>query len=112
MPLLASSSAEGIVIWEKQDDASLGWGAIILSNHFNTVEAIQFAPDSLMLASAAADGWLCLWKKAKKIAQTLQGADKGFSSVAWHPQGNKIAAGGQNGEVIIWSKGSHGVGFG
>ncbi|WP_414620384.1 WD40 repeat domain-containing protein [Calothrix sp. CCY 0018] len=111
-PLLASSSAEGIVVWEKQDDASLGWGATILSNHFSTVEAIEFAPDSLMLASAAADSWLCLWKNAKKIAQTFQGADKGFSSVAWHPQGNKIAAGGQNGEVMIWSKASRGLGFG
>lgn len=34
------------------------------------------------------------------------------SCVAWHSQGNKIAAGGQNSEVLIWSKGNRGVGFG
>ncbi|MBF2014179.1 MAG: WD40 repeat domain-containing protein [Rivularia sp. T60_A2020_040] len=110
-PLLASSSAEGIVVWEKQDDTSLGWGATVLSNHSDIVEAIEFAPDSLMLASAAADGWLCLWKKAKKLSIVLQGANNGFSCVAWHPQASKIAAGGQNGEVIIWSKASRGLGF-
>ncbi len=111
-PLLASSSAEGIVVWEKLDDASSGWGATVLENHMNIVEAIEFSPDNLMLASAGADGWLCLWKKAKKVTQILQGAKNGFSCVTWHPQGNKIAAGGQNGEVLIWSKGNRGVGFG
>ena len=111
-PLLACSSAEGIVVWEKQDDASSDWGATVLENHKNIVETIEFAPDNLMLASGGADGWLCLWKKAKKVTQVLQGANNGFSCVSWHPQGNKIAAGGKNGEVLIWSKGNRGVGFG
>lgn len=111
-PLLGSSSAEGIVVWEKQDDASSGWDATVLSNHSDIVEAIEFAPDNLMIASAGADGWLCLWKKAKNVTQVLQGANNGFSCIAWHPQGNKIAAGGKNGEVLIWSKGNGGVGFG
>jgi len=110
-PLLASSSAELIAVWKKQDDVSSGWDATVLTNHRNTVEAMEFAPNSLMLASAGADGWICLWKKAKKILQVLRGANNGFSCVAWHPQGHKIAAGGQNGEVLIWSKGSRGDSF-
>ena len=111
-PLLASSSVEGIVVWEKQDDKSLGWGATVLSEHRNIVESIAFAPNSLTLASAGADGWLCLWKKAKRVTQVLQGAPKGFACLAWHPQGSKIAAGGQNGELLVWSKAKRALGFG
>lgn len=49
------------------------------------------------------DGQVCLWQKAKKLAQILQGAPNGFSCLGWHPQGQQLAIGGQNGELLIWS---------
>ncbi len=110
--LLASSSAEGIVVWEKQEDESLGWEGRVLAGHEATVEAIQFQPNSLLLASAAADGWVCLWQKAKRQTQVLNGAPNGFSCLSWHPQGQQLAAGGQNGELLIWSQVMRGKGFG
>lgn len=111
-PLLATSSVEGIVVWEKLEDENLGWEARILTNHVGVVNAIAFAPRSFLLASAATDGWLCLWDQAKQVAQILTGVTDGFSTLAWHPQGKFLAAGGDRGEILIWAKTSRGQGFG
>lgn len=111
-PILASSSVEGIVVWEKLENEDLGWESRILTNHVDIITAIAFAPNSFLLASAASDGWLCLWKKAKQVTQVLTGVAGGFSSLAWHPQGKFLAAGGDKGELLVWSKVSRGQGFG
>ncbi|WP_414544349.1 WD40 repeat domain-containing protein [Nostoc sp. CCY0012] len=111
-PILATSSVEGIVVWEKLEDESLGWEARVLTNHVDIITAIAFAPNSFLLASAASDGWLCLWNKAKQVSQVLTGVSAGYSSLAWHPQGKFLAAGGDKGELLIWSKVTKGQGFG
>jgi WD40 repeat protein len=109
--LLASASVDGIVVWEKQADELLGWEGRLLEEHEGTVQSIQFQPDSHLLASAAADGWICLWHRAKQLGQVLNGAPDGFSCLEWHPNGQQLAAGGQNGELLIWSKVRRGQGF-
>jgi WD40 repeat protein len=111
-PLLASVSAETIVIWEKDLNEQVGWAAQMLNWHQDKVQAIAFQPKSLLLASGSADGYLCLWQKAKQVAQVLDGAPNGFSCLQWHPTGKKLAAGGQNGELLIWSMAMQGQGFG
>lgn len=103
VPILACCSVDGIVVWEKSQDESLGWEATVLTNHVDVINAIAFAPHSLLLASAGADGWVCLWKDAKQISQILTGASDGFSCLAWHPQGKLLAAGGKEGELFIWA---------
>ncbi|MBE9007063.1 WD40 repeat domain-containing protein [Fortiea sp. LEGE XX443] len=110
-PILASSSFDGIVVWEKLEDESLGWEARVLTNHVDIINAIAFAPQSFLLASAGADGLLCLWSGASKVSQILTDVNAGFSTLAWHPQGKFLAAGGEQGELIIWSKSSRGQGF-
>ncbi len=111
-PLLASSSVEGIIVWEKQEDETLGWEGRVLAGHEATIQSIQFQPNSFLLASASADGWVCLWQKAKRQTQVLNGSPSGFSCLSWHPQGHQLAAGGQNGALLIWSKNMRGQGFG
>ena len=111
-PLLASASVEGIVVWEKLFDESAGWEATVLTNHVDVIQAIAFAPKSFVLASAASDGWLCLWNQAKQVSQVITGASGGFSCLGWHPQGKLLAAGGDNGELFVWSKATRGKGFG
>jgi WD40 repeat protein len=108
-PLLAASSVEGIVIWEKEGSK---WHDRILSRHEDIVQSIQFQPKSHLLASAAEDGCVCLWNKGKRLTQVLERANGGLSCLSWHPQGHKLAVGGNNGELIIWSKGMRGQGFG
>lgn len=111
-PLLASSSVEGIVVWEKQAIESLGWQSRVLDQHTEVVQAIAFQPHSFLLASASVDGSICLWHQAKRLAQVLTGAKAGFSCLAWHPQWQQLAAGGDNDELLTWSKATRGQGFG
>jgi WD40 repeat protein len=102
-PILAVSSVEGIVAWEKSVDESVGWEAQILTNHVDIINAISFAPQSFIIASAGADGWLCLWDENKQVSQIFTDTEAGFSTLSWHPQGQFLAAGGEQGELIIWS---------
>ncbi|MEM1310305.1 MAG: hypothetical protein AAGF98_12595 [Cyanobacteria bacterium P01_H01_bin.153] len=111
-PLLASASGAAVIIWRKQSKANDGWDAQVLDLHEQRVNAIAFQPGSTLLASAAEDGQLCLWKKAQQVAQILEGASQGFSSLAWSPDGKWLAAGGQQGEWLIWKQSDRGKGFG
>ena len=110
-PLLAASSVEGIAIWKKEADDKDVWKANILTLHERKIQAVEFHPQSLLLASAADDGWLCLWTKAKQVGQILEGARDGFSCLAWSQDGQKLAAGGQDGELIIWLESKRRKGF-
>lgn len=103
-PLLAACSAQGIAVWEKHLDSSLGWQGRELEGHEGVVQAIAFQPGTSLLASAAEDSFVCLWQEATQVAQILDGAESGFSCLAWHPHGHQLAAGGNNGELLIWSK--------
>jgi hypothetical protein len=46
------------------------------------------------------------------VAQVLQGAPKGFSDLAWNFQGTALAAGGSQGELLVWTETRQGKGFG
>jgi WD40 repeat protein len=109
-PLLASSSVEGIVVWSQADELR-GWEGRVLNQHTEVVQAISFQPGTFLLASASGDGCVCLWHKARRLSQVLEGVSDGFSCLAWHPQGHQLAAGGQNGDLLIWSKSRRGNGF-
>lgn len=110
-PLFAAASAEVVVVWFKHADDLVGWESRILYHHVGVIQAIAFQPKSLLLASAAEDGLICLWHKAKRIAQILEGAPQGLSCLGWHPQGQQLAAGGKNGELLIWTHSRRGQGF-
>lgn len=105
-PLLAASCQEGITVW--QYDAKK-WHSYILK-HQKTVKAIAFAPDSSLLASTGDDSCVRLWQ-GKKLVRSLEGVSNGFSCLAWHPTGKYLAAGGQQGELIIWQQSVSGKGF-
>jgi WD40 repeat protein len=110
-PLFASTSVESIVVWERHQDESIGWESRVLGNHDGYVQMIRFQPETTLLASASEDGSVVLWWKAISMTQILNGASGGFSCLAWHPQGRYLAAGGQQGELLIWGQSSRGQGF-
>lgn len=110
-PLLASSSSQSIVVWERHSEESVGWEGQVLGQHEDRVQALQFQPGSSLLASAGAEGWVAVWRKSR-VGQMLDGAPGGFSGLAWHPKGHQLAAGGQQGELVVWSKVMRGKGFG
>ncbi|MBE9185916.1 WD40 repeat domain-containing protein [Microcoleus sp. LEGE 07076] len=111
-PLLAASSSGNISVWEKQADENVGWEGLALEVHENVVNAIAFQPNTFLLASAAADGQVCLWYEAEQLLQILEGAEGGFSSLAWHPDGQFLVGGGCGGELLVWSKSMRAKGLG
>jgi WD40 repeat protein len=103
-PILAASSVEGVVVWTKQNYkfSQDNWNGQVLDIHQEVVRDIAFQPNSLLLASVSDDGWLCLWQKAKHLGQIIEGVSTGFSCLAWHPSGDRLATGGQDGTIIVW----------
>jgi WD40 repeat protein len=110
-PILASTSMEGIVIWTRSLNPLVGWDGRVLENHTQAVEAIAFQPHTTFLASAGTDGLVSLWQGANRLTQTLQEGIAGFSCLSWHPKVQVLAAGGIQGEVLVWSKTESGKGF-
>ena len=108
-PLLAASCQEGITIWQL-DHQSNNWQSHVLQ-HQKIVQAIAFAPNSSLLASAGNDGCIQIWQQGKNLIQTLKGVT-GFSCLAWHPTGKYLAAGGQDGALTIWQPSLFSKGFG
>ena len=90
-PLLAAACSEGIAVWQRADG---NWQSDILEGHQGLIEAIAWSPQSWLLASAGNDG--CYWHQAQ-VAHRLTGA--AGSCLAWQ---QKLAAGGQQGELLIW----------
>ena len=110
-PLLAVSSYGDILVWKKEENDADGWIAYTLNQHQGVIVDLSFQPDSFLLASVDEEGGLFLWKKAKQLAQSLTSVNQGFSCLSWHPDGKKIATGGEAGEVNIWVKSQRGQGF-
>ena len=110
-PLLAAACTTGITIWERESKQEGLWRSRVLEQHTETVRAIAFHPHTFTLASAAQDGKLVLWHNAKTVAQTLKGAEQGWSAIGWSPDGKALVAGGQGGELRLWAPSSRGQGF-
>lgn len=111
-PLLAVACQERIIIWKKQKTDEEGWLSRALIFHEDLIKDIAFQPNRLLLASVAEDGQLLLWQKAQQLRQCLQGASAGFSCLSWDHSGQKLAAGRENGELLILTKSKRGQGFG
>jgi WD40 repeat protein len=109
-PLLAAVSAEGIIVWERQVDQPDTWGNRLLLEHAGNVRSVQFQPNTQLLASVGVDDQVNLWFGANTLAQKLDGAPQGSTCLAWNPGGNQVAAGGEHGELYIWSPIQRGFG--
>ncbi|MEL6554293.1 MAG: hypothetical protein AAFQ63_12630 [Cyanobacteria bacterium J06621_11] len=110
-PIVAVASGVGLVVWRKLRTDEAGWASKVFDLHQKKIVALAFQPDSSLLASASEDGRVILWYKAKSLGQMLEGASQGFSTLAWNPRGNLLAAGGAQGEWLIWSQSGRGRGF-
>jgi len=99
-PLLAAATRELVTLWMQSPD---GWSSWVLDLHSDNVLDVAFQPKTGWLASLAEDGRIVLWQAALEAAQILEGAEAGFSCLAWHPTGRQLAAGGQQGELLVWS---------
>ncbi|KAI8901623.1 quinon protein alcohol dehydrogenase-like superfamily [Globomyces pollinis-pini] len=73
-----------------------------LGKHTDSVSAIAFNHDGTFVASAGLDGKLFIFNLQGELQNTLEGPTE-ISWVNWHPRGNVIIAGGEDGTVWMWS---------
>ncbi|TVP66914.1 MAG: TIGR02652 family protein [Leptolyngbya sp. LCM1.Bin17] len=100
-PILAAATRDLVVMGVLVPDED--WQSWLLDLHNGPVLDVAFQPETGLLASLSQDGWIILWKAAVEAAQILEGVKGGFSALAWHPEGQHLAAEGQQGEVLVWS---------
>ncbi len=105
-PLLSAASGTCVITWQRQGDT---WEAEMLEGHTQAVNAIAYQPGTTLLASTAADDYLCFWRGGQKLVQTQKGVSG--SALAWSPDGQTLAMGGQQGEWQIWAQSARGQGF-
>lgn len=110
-PLLAAACLDCIIVWERELTEGGVWRSRVLEKHCQTVHTIAFQPHTFTLASASSDGNLILWRNAKTIHQILTGVRQGWGAIAWSPNGDRLATGGQAGELFLWSPSNRGRGF-
>jgi WD40 repeat protein len=95
----AISSGTEISVWQPHKNPNQGWVAEIFNQHPSNVNALEFQPQTKVLASGSADG-IRLSKGAIAI-QTLN-APAEITCLKWHPQGHKLAVGTDIGQVSVW----------
>ena len=100
-PMLATATQDLVVMWILVPGE--GWQSYALDLHQGTVLDVAFQPQTGLLASLSDHGWILLWQAAVEPIQVLEGAKEGFSCLSWHPTGEYLAAGGQQGEVLVWT---------
>jgi WD40 repeat protein/DNA-binding SARP family transcriptional activator len=102
---LATTTADGRArLW----DASTGERIQTLSGHDAGFDA-AFAPDGATLVTSGVSGPAILWDTASgEVRRVLEGAEGWIGSVAFSPDGTRIAAGmgftdaGLSGQVLVW----------
>ncbi|MFT3801611.1 MAG: hypothetical protein QM766_10365 [Burkholderiaceae bacterium] len=85
--------------------------------HSSMIWSIAFDPQGRRLASASQDGTIRLWRigaasgaggrAIEAIDPPLTGHDGGVNTVAFDPEGERLASGGDDGTVRVWNVAEH-----
>jgi WD40 repeat protein/serine/threonine protein kinase len=75
-----------------------------LRGHEGGVQAVAFSADGKTLASASADGTICLWDASTgtQLGDPLRGHSDGVFSVAFSPDSKTLASAGYDNTLRLW----------
>lgn len=103
-PILAISTMENIILWEKTQNEKQEWKGSILKGNYGIIQDLQFHPENFLLVSGCNQGNLLLWENRKNLRQNLKEIDGGFSCLKWDNLGQKLATGSDRGEIAMFRK--------
>lgn len=105
---LATGGGPAVCVWDCGGKGPAGSTPQMLERHEANLAAVAFQRRGYLLASAGADGRVCLWQPASKKAP-LAGQDRlpggEATALAWSPDDKLLAAGGADGTVGVWRVG-------
>ena len=85
-------------------DAATGIPKAVLSDHVFRVNDVEYSPDGSLLASAANDTGIGIWRASDgTLLKMLHEHRMQATSVAFSPDGLNLATGSQEGEIHIWN---------
>lgn len=103
--LLASGGGPDVTVWDFTGRGPRGTTPRILAAHDEPVSAIAWSPDGTLLAAAARDGLVALWRPRSAVPGTpLDPVDlirrpEPATALCWDPRG-RVVAGWADGTVI------------
>jgi WD40 repeat protein len=87
----------GLVIWDTSD------GRITTGNYEMGLGRVAFSPDGALVGSTAFDNTVVLWDPVAGDARYVLASDVGgIHQFVWAPDGETMAAGDREGQVLVW----------
>ncbi len=76
---------------------------LTLGDGSSPVTSLAFSPDGSIVAAAASDGKIRIWRvRDGALLRTLDAHEKEATSVAFSPDGELLVSGGRDGDVQVW----------
>lgn len=105
--LVAYAHTKFVVVAEVDPPAESPAAPVTLSGHKRPVWAIGWSQDGRTLMTTSGDGTARLWDAAAGTElRTLDWGTGKIYSAAFAPDGMTCAAGGENGQVVVWDVGT------
>lgn len=101
----ASTGASSIVVWDFGGKGPEGSEPLQLEGHGERIDALQFQPNGPMLVSAGRDWRVVLWQPGprNRAALDIQLLDGPAGTVAWSPDGKRLAVAQPSGTVRFFA---------
>ena len=99
---LATGGSPTVNVWDCSGKGPENTKPLMLKGHTDSLTALQYQSQGALLVSGGADGVVLLWQPtaSKRPLATIEHANP-VASVAWSPNNNLVAIGGDAGAVLL-----------
>ena len=95
---LATGSASGVQVWSSEGIVLID----AIEESFQGVEMVRFGPTADIILAVSAQQRILLWDRAQNSSRTFALANAPITELTFSPNGTYLAAGLENGNLLIW----------